>query len=460
MLEQILEELVSLRKEVLLLRAENAQLREENATLKEENGRLKLQLAAIMVRKTSNNSSVPPSQDIARKNRSLREVSGKPVGGQKGHKGTTLLFSETPTETEDLVPAYCNNCGLSLASEVGVFTERRQVFDIPPVPISCKEYRQFAKECPCCKSRQQAGFPKGVTNYVQYGENIQAMAVYNWQYQYLPFKRLQQWFKDLFGLSISKGTLENMIRRVASRMQPAYQQIQQQIATANCVGADETGIAVNGVTNWIWVWQNRRLTFLACSTSRGAKTIEALFPKGFLNAVVVSDRWKAQLATNAAGHQLCLAHLLRDTNYIIEVKADCTVAMRLKVLLQKSICHKHDFIESSIGNETCKSIEKEFDVLLQEEINKLTNPHTATLQKSLLKYRNYVFRFLYHKEVPFENNASERSIRMVKVKQKVSGCFKSLQDAYCIIKSVVDTASKNGAYPFLTIKLAVVNRAG
>ena len=97
MLEQILEELVSLRKEVLLLRAENAQLREDNATLKEENGRLKLQLAAIMVRKTSNNSSVPPSQDIARKNRSLREVSGKPVGGQKGHKGTTLLFSETPT---------------------------------------------------------------------------------------------------------------------------------------------------------------------------------------------------------------------------------------------------------------------------------------------------------------------------------------------------------------------------
>lgn len=286
------------------------------------------------------------------------------------------------------------------------------------------------------------------------------MAVYNWQYQYLPFKRLQQWFRDIFGLSISKGTLENMIRRVANRMLPTYHEVQQQIAIANCVGADETGIAVNGKTNWIWVWQNKSLTFLACSTSRGSKTIEALFPKGFLNAVLVSDRWKAQLATHAAGHQLCLAHLLRDINYIIEVEAKCTVAYRLKVLLQKSINHKRDFIESSIYNETCMSIEKELDILLEEDIDKLTNPHTATLQKSLLKYRHHVFKFLYQEEVPYENNASERSIRMVKVKQKVSGCFKSLQDDYCIIKSIVDTAIKNGSNPFETIKLAVANVAG
>ena len=453
MLAQILQELTALREEVLILRT-------ENADLKEENSQLKIQLSQLKIKKNSNNSSLPPSQDIARKNKSLRERSGKSVGGQPGHKGTTLLFSETPTETENLEPDYCNRCGTSLTSASGVFTERRQVFDIPPVLVSCKEYRQFSKECPCCKAKQLAHFPKGVTNYVQYGENIQAMVVYNWQYQYIPFKRLQQSFKDLFGLSISKGTLENIIRKVANRMQPAYQQIQQQIEIANCVGADETGIAVNGATNWIWVWQNRLLTFLACSSSRGSKTIEALFPNGFLNAVLVSDRWKAQLATNAAWHQLCLAHLLRDTNYIIEVESNCSIALRLKGVLQKSILHKNDFVESSIDNDTCKSIEKELDELLQEHIDKLENPHTAILQKSLLKYRDYVFKFLYHQEVPFENNASERSIRMVKVKQKVSGCFKSLQDVYCIIKSVVDTAIKNGSNPFEIIKLSVANVAG
>ena len=453
MLAQILQELTALRKEVLLLRVENAEL-------KEENSQLKIELSKLKVKKNSNNSSLPPSQDIARKNKSLQEPSGKPAGGQLGHEGTTLLYSETPTEIEDLIPDYCNRCGKSLASEVGIFTERRQVFDIPSIPISCKEYRQFSKECPCCKAKQLAHFPKGVTNYVQYGENIQAMAVYNWQYQYIPFKRLQQWFKDLFGLSISKGTLENMIRKVAGRMEPSYKQIQQQIEIANCVGSDETGIAVNGAKSWIWVWQNRVLTFLACSSSRGSKTIETLFPKGFLNAVLVSDRWKAQLATEAAWHQLCLAHLLRDINYLIEVDVNCTVATRLKALLQKSIQHKTEFIESSIDNEICKSIEKELDVLLNEEIDTRKYTHTKTLQKSLLKYRKYVFKFLYHKDVPFENNASERSIRMIKVKQKVSGCFKSLQDAYCIIKSVVDTAIKNGSNPFDTIKLAVANAAG
>jgi transposase len=446
MLEQILKELAALRIEVSLLRLENAHLKQE--------------IEHLLIKKTSNNSSLPPSQDIARKNKSLRKASGKSVGGQIGHKGSTLLFSESPTEIVDLIPAYCNNCGTSLASELGIFKERRQVIDTPPIVISCKEYRQFSKQCPCCKNRQEAAFPIGVTNYVQYGENIQAMAVYNWQYQYLPFNRLQQWFKDIFGLSISKGTLENMVRRVANRMHNAYQQIQKQIEIADCLGADETGIAVNGKTNWVWVWQNKLLTFLACSTSRGTKTIEAIFPNGFVNAVLVSDRWKAQLATNAAYHQLCLAHLLRDINYIIEVEANCVVAPRLKALLQKSIAHKHDFIESSKDNETCKSIEKELDVILNENVDKLKYPNTATLLKSLLKYRQHVFKFLYQKEVPFENNASERCIRMVKVKQKISGGFKSLQDAYCIIKSVVDTAIKNGSNPFDTIKLAVVNMAG
>jgi transposase len=460
LLEQILEELADLRKEVLLLRTENAHLKEEINILKAENAHLKSQLEQTKVKKNSHNSSLPPSQDITRKNQSLREPSGRSVGGQIGHEGTTLFYNETPTEVAHLIPEFCNKCGTSLTSVKDFFIERRQVFDIPPVKISCKEYRQYAKHCPCCKTKQLANFPKGVTNYVQYGENIQAMVVYNWQYQYMPFKRLQQSFKDLFGLSISKGTLENIIRKVANRMQPAYQQIQQRIEIANCVGTDETGIAVNGATNWIWVWQNKLLTFLACSASRGSKTIEALFPKGFLNAVLVSDRWKAQLATNAAWHQLCLAHLLRDTNYIIEVESNCTIATRLKGLLQKSILHKNKFIESSVDNETCKSIEKELDELLQEYNDKLENPNTATLQKSLLKYRDYVFKFLYHKEVPFENNASERSIRMVKVKQKVSGCFKSLQDCYCVIKSVVDTATKNGSNPFDTIKLAVANVAG
>lgn len=460
MLEQILEELLSLRQEVLLLRAENASLRLQVSSLTQELSSLTYQLEQSKIKKNSNNSSIPPSQDISRSNKSLRTSSGKPIGGQIGHEGKTLLFNESPTEVVDLMPTMCSSCGESLASTVGVFTQRRQLIDIPPVQISCTEYRQFTKQCSCCGNKEAAIFPKEVSNYIQYGSNIQTMAVYNWQHQYLPFKRLQQWFNDIFGLAISKGTLENMIRRVALNMQPAYQKIQQQIALATCVGADETGVSINGKNNWIWVWQNNLYTFLSCSVSRGFKTIETLFPEGFVNAVLVSDRWKAQLATNASSHQLCLAHLLRDANYIIEAEPSCNFATDLKALLQKAIAHKNSFAESSIENITCKEIETALDKLLEQNIEPTKHPHTTTLQKSLLKYRGYLFKFLYHQEVPFENNASERSIRMIKVKQKISGGFKSLQDAYCTIKSVVDTEIKKGINPFEIIKMAVMQGAG
>jgi transposase len=227
-----------------------------------------------------------------------------------------------------------------------------------------------------------------------------------------------------------------------------------------CVGPDETGVSVDGEKNWIWTWQDRSLTYLACSESRGAKTIKEHFPHGFLNAVLVSDRWGAQLGTAAEGHQPCLAHILRDLDYIIGLGAGCTVAPRLKILLQKSIAHKKAHPESAMDNGACGSMEREMDQLLQEAVDKEKDPQTAKLQKSLLRHRGYLFRFLYHKEVPFDNNASERGIRMVKVKQKVSGGFKSLQNEFCIIKSVVDTAIKNGSSPFDTIKMAVANMAG
>jgi transposase len=460
MLEQILEELLSLRAEVILLRAENASLRLQVSSLTQEVSSLTYQLEQSKIKKNSHNSSIPPSQDISRKNTSLRTSSGKPIGGQLGHEGKTLLFDKSPTDVIDLMPTLCSSCGESLASTEGVFTQRRQLIDIPPVQISCTEYRQFSKQCSCCGNKEAANFPKEVSNYIQYGTNIQTMAVYNWQHQYLPFKRLQQWFYDIFSLKISKGTLENMIRRVASSMQPSYQQIQQQIALATCVGADETGVSINGKNNWIWVWQNEFYTFLSCSASRGFKTIEALFPEGFINAILVSDRWKAQLATNAASHQLCLAHLLRDTNYVIDTEPSCNFATDLKALFQQAIAQKNSFVESSTENITCKKIEAELDKLLAQNIDPTKYPNATTLQKSLINYRNYVFKFLYHQEVPFENNASERSIRMIKVKEKISGGFKSLQDAYCTIKSVVDTATKNEINPYITIKTAVMKRAG
>lgn len=413
---------------------------------------LEQEVARLSVKKSSNNSSLPPSTDLARKNKSLCASSGRPVGGQIGHKGHNLPLRENADIVIKLSPSYCSGCGGDLGSAPGVMTGRRQVVDIPPVKPVYTEYQQYVKQCPCCGKQQSMPYPPDVTNHIQYGVNVQTMAVYNWLYQYLPFGRLRQWFSDIFQLSIGKGTLENIIRKASSLARPTYEQIHQRLLTAPCVGADETGMKVNGKKQWIWVWQTKEMTWLYCSENRGSATITDLFPEGFMQSVLVSDRWRAQLGTAAAGHQLCLAHLLRDLNFIMEVEKECNTATKLKAVLQLGIEHKKQYPESQKNSDACLTIEKEMDNLLNAEIDKVMFPLTAKMQKSLLLYRNHVFEFLYNKEIPYENNASERSIRMVKVKQKISGCFKSLHQNFCVLKSVVDTEMKNQQNAFNILK--------
>lgn len=449
-LERLLEDaLATIERQSLLIKEQSIRISE-----------LEQEVARLSVKKSSNNSSSPPSTDLARKNQSLRSPSSRPVGGQAGHKGHHLPLRDNADIVIKLSPDNCSGCGGDLSSVLGVMTGRRQVVDIPPVKPVYTEYQQYVKQCPCCSKQQSMPYPPEVTNHIQYGVNVQTMAVYNWLYQFLPFGRLQQWFSDVFQLSISKGTLENIIRKASRLAQPAYENIHQQLLTASCVGADETGMKVNGDKQWIWVWQTKDLTWLYCSENRGAKTIKDLFPEGFMQSVLVSDRWRAQLSTSAAGHQLCVAHLLRDLNFIIEVEKECNTAMEIKDILKLSIEHKRQFLESTKDNETCIGIEKKLDNLLNSEIDEKQFPLTIKMQKSLLKYRNHVFEFLYNKDVPYENNASERSIRMVKVKQKISGCFKSLQQNFCVLKSVVDTEIKNQQNAFSIIKKLLLIPSG
>jgi len=413
---------------------------------------LEKEVARLSVKKSSNNSSLPPSMDLSRKNQSLRCSSGRPKGGQIGHKGYHLPLKEHADTVINLSPDFCKACGEDLRYVPEVMAGRRQVVDIPVVKPMYTEYRQFLKVCPCCHKQQSGQYPKDVTNHIQYGRNVQSMVVYNWVSQFLPFERLKQWFSDIFNLSLSKGTLENIIRKASRLAQPSYEQIQQRLLSSPCIGADETSMKVNKKKEWIWVWQTPSLTFLRCSPNRGSATIDALFPKGFMQSILISDRWRAQLGTSAAGHQLCLAHLLRDLNFIIEVEPICNTATKIKEVLQKGINHKRLYPETPKDDENCINIEREMDRVLNDLIDESQFPLTVKIQKSLLLYRNHVFEFLYNANVPFENNASERSIRMVKVKQKISGCFKSLQHDFCVLKSVIDTEIKNQQSAMKTIQ--------
>jgi transposase len=421
------------------------------------------------VRTTSKNSHLPPSKDLTRsakkeeesvkRNQSLRKKSDKPVGGQKGHEGHNLKMSETPEVVEDLIPNYCNTCGLSLEKEEAILVGRRQVIDIPPIVPITTEYRQYKKTCSCGQC-QQADYPQEAQHPIQYGQNIQSYVVYQNIYQYVPFFRLQDFFKKVMNLTISKGTIENIIRRSAKKAIGTYEHLRQAIEISFFVGSDETGGKVNGKKNWFWVWQTAVITYILAACSRSKQVIETTFPDGLPNAIICSDRLAAQLSTVSKGSQICLVHLLRDLNYLIE-KEKTQWAKDFKELLQDAIHLKQEKSQYETKDEKAKWIEQRADDLLKatfEELNwtKENQYKTMTFYKGMLKLRHALFPFLYHTQVPADNNSSERAIRPIKVKLKISGQFKSLQQEFAILRSVIDTAIKNGQPPFEAIK-AIIN---
>lgn len=464
---------MTLQEQVLLLIAENKNLREENKNLREENkllreiiikleeriagqeahilkqdkriAELEEELRKARISKNSGNSSKPPSSDISslKRNQSLSQPSGKRSGGQPGHKGQTLEMTDTPDEIIEINPNYCNKCGCNLEHTESHFESRRQEIDIPPRQAIIKEYRLNSKTCPNCGHQQESEFPAHITNYVQYGTNVESLIAYLSIYQHLPFKRLKELFCHVLNLGISEGTVDNILKRIASKAQPIYDKIKETILSANQVGADETSAKVNGKKKWIWAWQTHLLTFLTASESRGSKTIETIFPNGLKNSILNSDRWAAQLKTPAKGHQLCLAHLQRDLNYLQELEGH-QWSYAMSELLKESLYLKNEKSEYTRNDPRIMQLEANLDAFLAENIPKNIFHKTYALQKSLIKQRGSIFTFLYYKDVPADNNASERAIRNVKVKLKVSGQFKSNENIFCIIRSVIDTCKKRG----------------
>jgi len=439
--------------QIAKLLSENAALKADNLTLTQRVSSLEAKVLLLLeqlknssVNKDSHNSHNPPSQDKSKpkRNTSLRKKSGRKPGGQKGHKGHTLLQSTNPDKTENLKSDFCEQCGEDLRSCKHELVSKRQVIEIPPIKPLYIEYLQYGTEC-LCGHHQKAAYPEGVNAPIQYGSSVMALVSYLNVYQYVAYKRLSQLLGDIFSLPISEGSIENLLNKSAQKATPIYDRILELIKQATYVGSDETGAKVNGKKWWIWVWQNLKNTFLKASDSRGFDTVEATFPEGLPNATVGSDRWAAQLKITSKNKQLCFPHLLRDLNFLEETEQH-QWATNFKTLLKDALLLRHEAVErnkayTSDCPET-KDIETRLNQLLVQTISKEQYSKTCTFQKSMIKYRNYLFRCLYDLHVPPDNNASERAVRNIKVKQKVSGQFKSGQHTFCVLRSVIDTLRK------------------
>jgi len=397
--------------------------------------------------KDSHNSHNPPSQDkgTSKRNQSRRKKSGKKTGGQKGHKGHTLKMVEDPEEIIILQSDYCSNCGEDLEGLEQTMVSKRQVLELPPIKLKYIEYQQMGCNCPQCYHNQKAAYPINVAAPIQYGSSVISLIVYLNVFQYIPYNRLKDFFANVLNHSVSEGTISNLLVKAGRKSQFVYDKIMEEIKRSIYVGGDETGIKVNGKKWWIWVWQNVKNTYLTASDNRGFQTIEALFPKGLPNAIVGTDRWAAQLKTQTKGKQLCIAHLLRDLIYLIELEKG-QWAQQFKTLLLKALKIREDCDEKQkaleANDEKAQDLEQQLDKLIIAYLNKKEYPKCLTFQKSMLKHRPYLFTFLYNLEVPPDNNGSERAIRMAKVKLKISGMFKSGQHTFCTLRSVCDTLRK------------------
>ena len=399
------------------------------------------------IKKDSHNSHNPPSQDKGKpkRNQSRRKKSGKKSGGQPGHKGHTLQMLKKPTEVILLQSDYCSKCGEDLKALEQNLMSRRQVLELPLIELDCIEYQQMSCNCPQCFHLQKAEYPKNVTAPIQYGSGVIGLIVYMNVFQYIPYRRMKNFFKDIFNHSISEGTINNLLVKAGDKAKFVYDEILEEIKNSFYVGGDETGIKVNGEKWWIWVWQNVKNTYLTASDNRGFQTIQRLLSKGLPNAIVGSDRWAAQLKTQSKGKQICIAHLLRDIVYLIELeKTDW--AQQFKMLLLQGLKTREDCeikqTPLDANDQNAKELELQMDKLLITYVDKQLCPKSLTFQKSMIKHRAHLFTFLYYLEVPPDNNGSERAIRMAKIKLKISGMFKSGQHVFCTLRSVCDTLRK------------------
>lgn len=436
----------SIKIDYLLKKTELQELR--ISSLEKENFELRERLSKYeQPKKDSSNSSISPSQDPHRLKRtsSLRSASGKKPGGQPGHKGSTLKMSEQPDAIVDHAPNFCHRCGCDLSDVPAEFSGSRQLIDLPPIVPIITEHRVFRRVC-LCGHCTEGNYPTQVHSKVCYGEGVMSLAAYFSARQYLSYDRLREMFSDVFSLPLSGGTLVNLINNFSEKASLAYQQIKERLLNSAVVGADETGVCINGKNHWAWTFQNQKCTCIVINPSRGKKAIEAFSPYGFPNAIMVHDCWKPYFNTPGKSHQICSAHLLRELNYLQSLYPKDDWAKSFKDLLMEAIHLKKELKQADYLRpiEARNLLKERLDRLLSQEMNPKLKK-VITFRKRMIKYRNYLFTFLYHHNITHHNNDSERAVRTFKVKLKVSGLFRSPTGAnsFAKIRSVIDTAIKN-----------------
>lgn len=441
------------------------------------------------VSKNSSNSSKPPSSDGYQKPnandkdnadspnpKSLRESSGLKAGGQKKHKGHCLCATEKPDHTHYHKVNDCKLCGIALTDEKVIKYRERQVFE-PGNPGSFTVTAHLAevKVCPC-GHRNQATFPEGVNSYVQYGSVTRAMSVYFCQYQMIPYGRAAELFADMFSLPISTGTICNFQKIAWEQLESTEEGIKAALLGSEVAGADETGMRVDGKLWWLHLFRDDRWSLYYLSKKRGREAMDAMGVLLLFTGVLVHDHWKPYFHY-AVTHTLCNAHHLRELQAVLDHDGNYLAGRIIKVLrLAWHLCKGFKRIGLTEMPATIRvrinriftrlaqrALEKEATVMERRRQRlgkkKTKNTKAYNLFKRLLKYQEETLRFMTNFKIPFDNNGSERDVRMAKLKQKISGCFRSEDGGewFTRVRSYLSSAKKQGLNAFEALIMAVQN---
>jgi transposase len=436
---------------IAALQAENAQLRAENAVLLGRLAELERRLGL-----NSSNSGKPPSSDGLKKSArvsSLREPSGKKTGGQTGHPGKTLRRTETPDATINHYPAVCAGCGEPLTAATTTAHVARQVFDLPePRPLIVTEHRAHGWRCTACGTQTRAAFPAGVTAPVQYGPRISAFVLYLLHYQLLPEKRLAMLMADLFGVTLVTATITRISRDCAGRYEGFANAVRDLIAAAAVKHMDETGLRIGGKTQWLHIASTILFTFYRISPKRGSLLAN-------VTGIVVHDHWKPYDTMSGVLHALCNAHHLRELKALIEIEKE-DWARRMQRLLRRA-CHATNRAREQgvpLKPGLIAMFDRCYDTILADGLafheaqpalvragckgKRRGRPPRRVGHNLLLRLstrKQDVLRFLTDPQVPFSNNLAEREGRMMKLRQKISGGFRSMDGAmdFAVIRSLL-----------------------
>lgn len=421
--------------------------------------------------KNSRNSGKPPSGDgYGKKNRteSLRKSGQKPNGGQPGHKGHTLKRSENPDHTETHKPDECKNCRTSLKDVAAVGEEERQVYDIPAIRIEVTAHRAEIKICPSCGTENRGEFPENVGRGVCYGTGVKTWSAYFGNQHHIPLERTAEVIEDLTGHCVSEASLLKASEELSECIRPFAEAVREQLMNSEVLNADETGVRVKGRLHWLHVASTGGFTYYSIDEKRGKEATDAAGILENFRGTAVHDHWKPYFGYGNCGHALCNAHHLRELRFMEKQYGQIWAENMAELLLDiKEAVEKAKPDRDGFGLKQIRAFERRYDEILRRGFAE--NPFTPPKEKKrgrakktpplnlLTRLRDYkaeTLAFMYDFRVPFDNNAAERDVRMMKVKQKVSGCFRTVEGAerFACIRGYISTARKNSKNIFEAIR--------